>query len=123
MLPKFVGPFPVTQVFSKGVNEETIAVRLQLPESWKIHDVFHVSLVSLYRSDGSVQPPPSGPWIVDQDLFSVDRLIDHRRDKRKKLSYFVKWQGPGDTHTWEEASTLAKHVPHLVKDHWDSLPL
>ena len=46
LLPKFVGPFPVTQVFSKGVNARTIAVRLQLPENWKIHDVFHVSLVS-----------------------------------------------------------------------------
>jgi len=39
LFPKFVGPFPITQI----VND--VAYRIQLPELWKIHNVFHVSLL------------------------------------------------------------------------------
>lgn len=41
LAPKFVGPFPV----KKKLNE--VAYELSLPDSLKIHPVFHVSLLSL----------------------------------------------------------------------------
>ena len=53
LLPKYIGPFPVIEKIGK------VAYRLKLtPELQRLHDVFHVSVLRLYHSDGRVQPPP-----------------------------------------------------------------
>lgn len=52
LLPRFVGPSPVTRLLSPA------AYKLKLPKNVKLHDDFHVSLLKPYKSDGSVQPPP-----------------------------------------------------------------
>jgi len=59
LLPKWIGPFKVAAVIGKG------AYRLELPHNMKIHDVFHVSLLKPFRSDGRVQPPD--PIICEED--------------------------------------------------------
>ena len=41
--PKCHGPFPIKKVLS------TITYQLTLPEQWKIHDMFHVDLLTPYR--------------------------------------------------------------------------
>ena len=43
LTPKRHGPFPIKRVLS------TIDYQLTLPEQWKIHDVFHVDLLTPYR--------------------------------------------------------------------------
>ena len=43
LAPKHHGPFPINRVLS------TITYQLTLPEQWKIHDVFHVDLLTPYR--------------------------------------------------------------------------
>ena len=40
---KFVGPFQITEVIGQQ------AYRLSLPEDWKIHPVFHVSLLKEWK--------------------------------------------------------------------------
>eukprot|EP00798_Chlamydomonas_sp_ICE-L_P023881 gene23881-biopygen18387 len=40
LLPRFVGPFPVTRVYDK--HGETLAATLDLPVGWRIHPTFHV---------------------------------------------------------------------------------
>jgi hypothetical protein len=47
--PRWIGPFPVDKHIGKN------AVKLVLPPSLSIHDVFHVSLLKLYK------PPPTDP--------------------------------------------------------------
>ena len=46
LAPKRHGPFPIKRVLS------TITYQLTLPEQWKIHDVFHVDLLTPYRETG-----------------------------------------------------------------------
>ena len=41
--PKCLGPFKITQVLSP------LVYRLKLPSTWKIHDVFHAGLLSLFK--------------------------------------------------------------------------
>src|ERR1700753_1447486 len=45
LTPKRYGPFPITNVVS------THAYCLLLPPTWRLHDVFHVSLLSLAHPD------------------------------------------------------------------------
>jgi hypothetical protein len=72
LLPRFVGPFEVIQV----VNP--VAVRLALPESSRMHDVFHVSMLRPYRQgDGAYVPPP--PTIVDGAFdYEVEAILGHK---------------------------------------------
>jgi hypothetical protein len=56
MLPRYIGPFEIV-VKNWG---------LKLPDNYKTHNVFHVSLLKSYKVDGTVQPPPP-PELVDGD--------------------------------------------------------
>jgi len=57
LLPRWIGPFKVVKKVGK------VAYKLELPETLKIHDVFHISLLKSYKTSGKVQPPP--PPILD----------------------------------------------------------
>ena len=72
LMPKNHGPFTI----SRKINQ--VAYELDLPPCMKIHNVFHVSLLNAYRSDGSVHPPPP-PTLVDGELeYEVERILLHR---------------------------------------------
>lgn len=77
----------------------------------KQHNVFHVSLLKTYRTDGRVQPPD--PTVCEEDgepYFPIERFLDHRISKRgRKASreFLVKWLGYGSEHnSWEPESGL-----------------
>ncbi len=83
----------------------TVAYRIDLPLTMKIHPMFHISLLKPYRSDGTVEPPRTVnlPDTVDDTLvYEVETLLDHR-DKRNcsrvlTREYVVKWTGYGPEH-------------------------
>jgi hypothetical protein len=52
LLPKWIGPFEVVQVVGP------VAYELKMKPGWRIHPVFHVSLLKPYRESGRMQPPP-----------------------------------------------------------------
>ena len=116
LLPKWIGPFKVTKVVGKG------AYQLDLPSTLKVHNVFHVSLLKNYRSDGRVQPPD--PVVCEDDgeeYFYIDRVLDHRinkRGRRQYKEYLVKWAGYGTEHnSWEPESSLIE--TDQLKLYWD----
>jgi hypothetical protein len=119
LLPRYVGPFPVAEL----VND--VAYRLTLPDDYKIHPVFHVSLLKPWRSDGQYQPPAATPapafWNRGVAFYTVQCILDHRDreipaampGKRAKAGkppkpvteYLVKWEGYGhESNSWEPAS-------------------
>lgn len=105
LLPKYIGPFKILEKIGKT------AYKLQLPESMRIHPVFHASLLHEYKSDGRVQPPPPAIDIEDDgEWYQIDCLLDHRDIKRGKRSirqYLVKWTGYGDEHNmWKNADAV-----------------
>jgi hypothetical protein len=109
LLPKWVGPFKILEAIGKG------AYRLQLPDTMKIHPVFHVSLLKTFRSNGSVQPPD--PIIIDgEEEFEVERILDHRFVKRGRKDcpeYLVKWRHFGTEHnSWEPERSLSDTVAY-----------
>jgi hypothetical protein len=52
LLSKWIGPFEVVHVVGP------VAYKLKMNPGWRVHHVFHVSLLELYGEDGRVQPPP-----------------------------------------------------------------
>ena len=122
LLPKWIGPFPVERV----VNE--VAYKLTLPANYRIHDVFHVSLMKPYRSDGRVQPPPPPLEVDGEEWLLVERILDHRDIKyRKKVvrrEYLVKWEGYGPEHnSWEPESQVTSGALEAYEQYVGIAPL
>ena len=135
-MPKWIGPLKVM----KRVNP--VAYKLELPPTLRIHDVFHVSLLKPYRSDGRTQPPPFSFIMDGEEYFRVERIVSHRvrmvttrkatknRPKVQKpvLEYLIKWEGYSDIHnTWEpehilREDTLTERILEAYKDYMN-LPL
>src|ERR1700730_14143550 len=118
--PKRYGPFRISEEIS------SVAYRLELPASWRIHDVFHASLLSPYQETHAHGPnfsrPP--PDLIDgEEEYEVERIISHRRHGRARtLQYLVKWKGyPESDNTWEPATQI--HAPDLLKAYHRKRPL
>ena len=100
--PKWYGPFSITEVVSPN------AFRLQLPHQLRCHPVFNVSALKKYHEntfEGRYSEPP--PPITDLDgyeRFIVERILNHR-DNRRGRQYLVKWTGYQDA-TWEPEAYL-----------------
>ena len=112
LYPRFLGPFKITQV----VND--VAYRLNLPETMKIHPVFHVSLLKPYSADGPVQPPP--PIEIDNvEEYEVESILQSRFRKSGNSSreqFLIKWKGYGFEHcTWENLENLT-NCPDILAD-------
>ena len=93
-----------------------VAFRLQLPQSMRVHPVFHVSFLEPYHEnhilDRQVLPPP--PVEIDAvPEYKVEAVLDSRI-VHNQLQYYVDWKGysPADR-TWEPAEHLT-HTQDLV---------
>jgi len=103
---RWLGPYRVGQVVSK------VAYKLVLPDSMKVHPVFHVSVLKRYcesppEFDGRQAPPPPPPIAVDDhEEYEVERILD-KRTERNVTKYLVKWVGyPDHEATWKRANEL-----------------
>jgi len=89
-----------------------------------MHNVFQVSLLKPYHSDGSYQPPPP-LFVLDDDLYyEVEAVLQHKDVRRKGVTkgyttryYLIKWKGYGHEHnTWEPEDNLTQGA---LDSYWD----
>jgi hypothetical protein len=120
LAPKQYGPFPIIKEISP------VAYQLRLPAAWGIHNVFHASLLSLYRETTAhgpnfSQPPPE--LIDGEEEYQVERILGHRyHGCAKALQYLIKWVDYTDSdNTWEPASYV--HAQDLIKAYHQKNPL
>jgi Integrase zinc binding domain len=94
--PKRYGPFPITDVISP------VVYRLTLPLSWKIHNVFHVSLLTPYKETEEHGPNFAEPLpeLIDaQEEYEVEQVLASRLyGCWKKLQYLIHWKGYSHAH-------------------------
>jgi hypothetical protein len=111
LAPRQKGLFEVAQVISP------VAFCLRLPPTWKIHDVFHASLLSSYKETTEHSPNysnPPGDLIGGEEEFELDRILSHRWAGGRR-QYLVSWKGySAAENTWEPEGNL-KHTQTILR--------
>jgi Chromo (CHRromatin Organisation MOdifier) domain len=109
--PKCYGPFSIMDVISP------VIYCLTLPPSWKIHNVFHVSLLMPYKETEEhgpnfAEPPPE--LIEEHEEYKVEQVLALRLfGCWKKLQYLIRWKGYSHAHdSWTPADDV--HTPDLI---------
>ena len=78
MAAKYIGPFRITDAVGKQ------AYRLALPSSYKIHNVFYVSLLELWEQRVGEQPADSMQLAEENNEWEVERILDSIKKKGKQ---------------------------------------
>ena len=119
LTPRRYGPFSVIKKISP------VAYQIKLPETMKIHDVFHIDLLIPFNHTESygrayTQPPPE--LIEGEEEYEVEDIISDRMFGRsKKKQYLIKWKGyPYSENSWVNAKDL--HAPEILSRYNDSTP-
>ena len=118
LAPKREGPFEITKV------NGPLTYSLKLPKTWKIHNNFHASLLTRYKTgiEGKQATPPPPDIIDEEEQWEVEAIISHRQT-RSGVRYLIKWKDwPNSENTWEPRTNLRKandllnaynHLHHL----------
>ena len=121
------GPFRILEAYG------SLAYKLELPESWKIHSVISVirlkpastepEFYNRLREEG--QPPEED--LDYDDVYRLERIVDRRMvnrgrgQKRKTVrQYLLKWKGWGPAHnSWYDEEDLP-HAREFIEDYLET---
>ena len=110
--PKQEGPFEIIKVIGP------VTFRLKLPESWRIHNVFHANLLRKYKETevyGANFTRPLPEVIEGEEVYEVETILKHRQRGRGH-QYYVKWKGyPISEASWEPEHVFSDDSDMLNK--------
>jgi hypothetical protein len=118
-IPRYVGPFTVTELIGTDSRHGTHAYRLQLPVDWKIHNVFHISSLKLYHPDLNAPSSalPHVPDILDDYSYRIEHIVGHKLIPGSTRAYTYRchlWDTTNENDVWEDESTLLACAPTLL---------
>ena len=117
LAPRCYGPFPITHVIS------CTSYQLKLPPQWKIHNVFHATLLTPYKEtalNGSRNQEPAPELIDGQPEWEVEQILCVRRYQRQ-VQYLIRWKGFSEAHdSWELAKNI--HADKLIQEFYKRYP-
>jgi hypothetical protein len=107
-----LGPFKIIEKVG------SLAYRLELPITMKIHNVFHVSLLEPYIKSRFENARPSPPYEINGELeYEVNEILDSR-SRNGQAEYLVDWKGYGPhERTWEPEENLQNAKECLNRYH------
>jgi hypothetical protein len=110
---KFLGPFIVLEKIN------SVTFKLKLPKSYKIHNVFHSSLLKLCNTPKSKIRRLKLNLNNNEEFYKVERNLDHKLIRRK-IYFLIKWNDySNDDNSWEPAANIN---PELIENYRDLIP-
>ncbi|CAI7774702.1 unnamed protein product [Closterium sp. NIES-53] len=114
--PRFCGPFLVE------AQVTPVTFRLRLPDTWKLHNAFHVQLQKPYKDpnqqfQGRQLPPPPPVLVQDEPEYEVERVLTHRRRGGKTLEFLLRWKGYDPTEDSWVVEADMRNARHALKDY------
>ncbi|MCO5576116.1 hypothetical protein L7F22_029923 [Adiantum nelumboides] len=118
---RYYGPFQITE----RIND--VSFRLRLPDTWKIHNAFHVSLLKPFRRDVPDDgEPDEQPEVEENEKIVPEQILAHKDTKMKgkvRRRFLVKFKNyPALDAKWMEEEDLAD-TPQIVKLYLDAFGL
>jgi hypothetical protein len=111
LAPRYVGPLRIIEKISSS------AYRLEIPATWKIHNVFYVGLLKEYRGETPTEPVQIPPLMHEVEEFEVEEVRNHRSTE-KGLEFLVKWRGyTEEENTWQTKEDLA-NAPKVLANYF-----
>ena len=102
--PKREGPFEIEEVLGP------VTYQLKLPESWKIHNTFHATLLRPYIENkiyGNNYPQPPAELLEGKEVYKVETILKHWK-RGRGYQYYIKWKRYLVTEaTWENESAFS----------------
>ncbi len=111
---KFIGPFRIQSAIG------TQAYRLLLPPSYRIHNIFHVSLLERWKpregqTEDNTHPPEVTPE-GEEEVWEVEKILGKRR-RKGQLQYLLRWKGYDESwDTWTPASDF-EDMEDLIQEY------
>lgn len=122
--PRYLGPFKISEVLGP------VTYRLELPEDWKLHNVFHVSLLRQFLKDERFRMPEPVRIVDGVPEWEVEAIVNHRFVDRKtksgkrkgsKCQYLVHWKGYGpEWQSWLPERNCV-NSQQLINAYWQKL--
>lgn len=125
--PKREGPYEITRKVTP------LAYELKLPVNSKIHPVISVQYLTLYNCDddpfqrrlplpGPLQYHEQSEYSDDsEEVYEIERIVNHRPLKGKPKEYLVRWQGYGPKDVqWRTVAQL-KYSRELIEEYHERL--
>ena len=102
---------------------------MEIPETWKVHNVFNEALLTPYHPPAFANqgPPPPVPGDLgdDEEEHVVEAVVNSRvigRGARRSMMFLVKWKGYPDTETsWEPEANL-ENAQEAIDDYYAANP-
>ena len=124
LLPRYIGPYTIKEVINK------VAMKLILPASTKIHPVFHISMLKMYRNPVddhlAKKVPQPLDWLEGVPTFEVEAILGHRFEKARKkkpsLQYLIRWAGFDESHDSWEPEELGGNYSELAAQYKELHP-
>jgi hypothetical protein len=113
LMQRRIGPFTISEVIGPT------AYRLNLPDSYPMHNVVNIQHLTRYKrapeKDRPLLPNPRDD-IVSSEEYEVEDILASRHNRRKKrVEYLVRWLGYGPEHdSWQTAPDL-RNAPDIMR--------
>jgi hypothetical protein len=108
---KFIGPFRVQNAVG------TQAYRLLLPPHYRIHNVFHISLLERWNSRDNQEDNTALPEVTPEgeEVWEVEKILG-KRTRKNQLQYLLRWKGYDESwDTWTPASDF-ENMEDLIQE-------
>ena len=91
---------------------------LKLPETWRIHNIFHAILLKPYtdtEAHGNNYPQPLPDLLEGEEVYTVEQILKHWR-RGQGYQYYILWEGYLITEaSWESETAFSADGDTLLK--------